>query len=285
MGIRQTAQPLGLAVAALALPSLAASGPTPALAFLGAFCLVATALVAVLVRDPQRMAGAVERVGSPYRTRVLWRIHAASALLIVPQFTVATFALVYLIDVHHWPAAAAGRALAAGQVGGAMARLAAGWWSDRIGSRLRPMRGVALAVVAVIAVLAVGAPSPEAVVALLIASVVTASPNGLAFTAVAEYAGPAWSGRALGIHNRAQSAVASVTPTILGSVIGAAGFRPAFAAVAAFPLLAALVIPTGTENSLHDSTNRAPPAIDRHSDGDRTTPVPAMWPTAPPDKE
>ncbi|MGK5557810.1 MFS transporter, partial [Actinomadura kijaniata] len=95
MGIRQTAQPLGVAVAALVLPVLAATRPAPALVFMGVFCLAAAALVVALVRDPERgTTGAAERGGSPYRTPVLWRIHAASALLIVPQFTVATFALV-----------------------------------------------------------------------------------------------------------------------------------------------------------------------------------------------
>lgn len=275
MGIRQTAQPLGVAVAALALPSLGGSGARPALLFLGMFCLIAAVLVAVLVRDPQRAAAAAERTGSPYRTAVLWRIHAASALLIVPQFTVSTFALVFLVDVHHWNVAFAGQVLAAAQIGGAMARLAAGWWSDQVGSRLRPMRIVALAIAVVIAVLALAAHTAAAVAVLLVAGIVTVGPNGLAFTAVAEYAGRAWSGRALGIQNSAQNAVASVTPPILGTVIGAAGYRPAFAAILAFPLLAAMVIPTRAEHLGHDSTSHDPatgqPAPDHHP----TTPVQA----------
>ena len=40
---------------------------------------------------------------------VLWRIHAASALLVVPQFTVATFALVFLTDARGWDTTGAGR--------------------------------------------------------------------------------------------------------------------------------------------------------------------------------
>jgi sugar phosphate permease len=54
MGIRQASQPLGVAVAALALPSLAARGLAVALIFLGGFCLVAAALVVTVVRDPAR---------------------------------------------------------------------------------------------------------------------------------------------------------------------------------------------------------------------------------------
>jgi MFS family permease len=45
MGIRQSAQPLGVAVAALALPTLATRGLAAAFAFLSGFCLVAAALV------------------------------------------------------------------------------------------------------------------------------------------------------------------------------------------------------------------------------------------------
>ncbi len=41
MGIRQSAQPLGVAVAAVSLPSLAARGLPAALTFLGTFCLAA----------------------------------------------------------------------------------------------------------------------------------------------------------------------------------------------------------------------------------------------------
>jgi MFS family permease len=89
MGLRQTAQPLGVALAGLVLPVLAAARISRAVLFLAVFSLFAAVLVAVLVRDPQRAgagAGTAGPVGSPYRTPVLWRIHAASALLIVPQF-------------------------------------------------------------------------------------------------------------------------------------------------------------------------------------------------------
>src|SRR5262249_17901818 len=50
MGIRQSAQPLGVAVAALTLPIVAEHGRSGALAFLGVFCLAAAALVVALVR-------------------------------------------------------------------------------------------------------------------------------------------------------------------------------------------------------------------------------------------
>src|SRR5262249_56148777 len=68
MGVRQSAQPLGVAVAALTLPSLTARGLAPALTFLGGFCLVAAILVVAAVRDPARAGrrGQAPR-GSPHR--------------------------------------------------------------------------------------------------------------------------------------------------------------------------------------------------------------------------
>ena len=262
MGIRQSAQPLGVAVAALALPTIGEHGRSAALAFLGTFCVAAAALVLVAVRDPARPARPPQkqRAGSPYRTPVLWRIHSASALLVVPQFAVATFALVFLLDTRGWAAPAAGRLLAVAQLCGAAARLGAGYWSDRAGSRMRPMRILALATAVVLLALAAGAVtrSPLAVAALLVAAVASVSTNGLAFTAVAEHAGSSWAGRALGIQNTGQNAFAAATPPVLAALIGGAGYGVAFGAVALFPLAAAALIPVGAENRARVARDRAP---------------------------
>jgi sugar phosphate permease len=130
-------------------------------------------------------------------------------------------------------------------VAGALARLAAGWWSDRRAERLRPMRRIVVAAAAALALLAVAASAgtPLAVAALLLAGVLAVSPNGLAFTAVAERAGPGWAGRALGIQNTVQNLAGAATAPIMAAVIAGSGYRAAFAAVVAFPLLAAAVIP------------------------------------------
>jgi sugar phosphate permease len=256
MGIRQSAQPLGVAVAALALPSIGAHGRPAALGFLGIFCLAAAVLVAVVVRDPARPPRQAGRQGgSPYRAgpdrthRVLWRIHAASALLVVPQFAVATFALVFLVDAHGLDPVTAGRILAIAQACGALSRLGAGVWSDRVGSRMRPMRVLAVATGLILAALAAGAAirAPWTVAVLFAAVIVSVSTNGLAFTAVAEHAGSSWAGRALGIQNTGQNAFAAATPPVLAAVIGAAGYAAAFGTVALFPLAAAVLVPVGGE--------------------------------------
>jgi sugar phosphate permease len=263
MGIRQSAQPLGVAVAAVTLPSLATRGLAAAFAFLGGFCLVAAGTVVAVVRDPARAGQRTqEQRGSPYRTGVLWRIHAASALLVVPQFTVSTFALVFLVDTRGWRAPAAGALLAAAAAGGAASRLGAGHWSDRLGSRMRPMRILALATTAALLTLALTAVAAPvlAVPILLAAAVLVVSTNGLAFTAVAEHAGPAWAGRALGIQNTGQNALAALTPPIVAVLIGAAGYPAAFALAGVLPLAAAALVPLAAERRAPPRAGAAPAA-------------------------
>jgi MFS family permease len=168
---------------------------------------------------------------------------------VVPQFAVSTFALVFLVDAHGLAATTAGRLLAVAQACGAASRLAAGAWSDRVGSRLRPMRRLALAIALIVALLAAGAAAraPWAIGALLIAVVLAVSTNGLSFTAVAEHAGSSWAGRALGVQNTGQNALAAATPPALAAVIGAAGYPAAFGIVVLFPLAAAALLPVHAE--------------------------------------
>ena len=254
MGARQTAQPLGVGIAALVLPPLASSvGIGWALAVPAGLCLAVAGAVAIGVVDPPRsVVTGVVTSGSPYRRPPLWRLHGASTLLVVPQFAVSAFSLEYLVSVRHWDAASAGRLLFVFQVMGALARLAAGWWSDRAGSRLRPMRLVALAAAASMLAVGLGAAASSVlvVVALGAGAVITVADNGLGFTAVAELAGSAWAGRALGAQNTAQNVASTLTPPLLGALIGLAGYGSGFAAAAFFPLLAVLITPAGAETAL-----------------------------------
>ena len=66
-------------------------------------------------------------------------------LLVIPQITVWTYMLVWLIDDRGWSTTAAGALVGSTQLLGAAARIGVGWWSDRVGSRLGPMRVVAVA--------------------------------------------------------------------------------------------------------------------------------------------
>ncbi len=251
MGIRQTAQPLGVGLGALVIPQLAQNhGIGTALLFPAVVCAVSAIVSAVGVVDPPRPPreqAPQEDLANPYRgSSVLWRIHAVSVLLVVPQVVVWTFTLVWLMTDRGWSAGSAGALVTTAQVLGALGRVAAGRWSDRVGSRLRPIRTIAAAAALTMGLLAVTDywHSPLAVAVMVVASVVTVSDNGLAFTAIAEIAGPFWSGRALGTQNTSQLLTAGIAPPVFGGLIAAAGYSAAFAACAVFPLLALPLVPT-----------------------------------------
>ncbi|WP_204060634.1 MFS transporter [Microbispora corallina] len=247
MGWRQTAQPLGVAVAgALTPPAVHVGGVRGALLVMAVICLLTTVCVALMVVDPPRPGGAAgERSASPYGDPALWRVHGASMLLVVPQFATAAFALTYLVAERHWTTGAAGAVVAVAQFAGAGGRLLCGRWSDRAGSRVGPMRRLALvngaaALCLAAAVQAGGSFAP----ALLIAALVIAmSGNGLAFTAVSELAGQAWAGRAMGAQNTAQNLVAAATPPALGALITHAGYGTAFALAGVLALAASATTP------------------------------------------
>lgn len=252
MGVRQMAQPLGVGLASITLPALGrAAGFRSALIFPAVLCLAVAALVLVIVIDPPRPAKQTDvRPGSPYRVPTLWRIHGASALLVVPQFVASTYALTYLVDAQGWDPVRAGQIVAIVQVGGAVGRLTVGAWSDRIGSRMRPMRQIAVTAALLMLAWALGdvLHSWIATVALVGVLIVSVTDNGLGFTATAERAGPRWAGRAMGMQNTGQNVMAALTAPVAGFIIGGSSYAVAFALTAICPALGAALIPVRGES-------------------------------------
>jgi len=222
MGIRQMAQPVGVGIAAISVAVVADHHGVHAALWVPAIgCGLAALLVAALVVDPPRPARKTGTAPNPYRgDRYLARIHGVSVLLVVPQFVVWTFALVWLEQGRHWEAAAAGALVAVAQVFGALGRIAAGrgWWA--------------------------------AVPLVVIATVLTVADNGLAFTAVAERAGAFWSGRALGLQNTAQFLASSFVPPLGGLAVTHLGYSWTFALAAAFPAVAIGLVPVRGERAV-----------------------------------
>lgn len=254
MGIRQAAQPVGVGIAALLLPLVsAAHGIDTAMACLAVIAAVVGIACALGVLDPPRVPRkeAPDHLrANPYRqSRQLARIHGVSVLLVIPQFVTWSFALVWLHSERGWSLAAAGVLVTVAQVLGAIGRLAVGAWSDRVGSRLRPLRWVATAAAALMVLLAVtdAVGTPIAVAVLVLASVVTAADNGLAFTSVAEIAGPYWSGRALGAQNTAQFLAGAAVVPLAGALIGGVGYAWAFAITAVAAVIAVPLVPVRSE--------------------------------------
>jgi sugar phosphate permease len=254
MGIRQTAQPVGVGLAAATMAAVAdRHGPYAALWVPVGAAMAATVVVALVVIDPPRPEGGPSAAPNPYRgDRFLARVHGVSSLLVVPQFVVWTFALVWLIDDRGWSAAAAGGVVAVAQVAGVVGRIGAGQLSDVVGSRMRPLRWVTWCAAATMLALGVtaGAGSALAVPLVVLATMITVSDNGLAFTAVAERAGPFWSGRALGLQNTVQYLVAAAVPPVAGLAVTHSSYAALFAGAAVFPLVAVALVPVRGERAL-----------------------------------
>ncbi|MFC8906358.1 MFS transporter [Micromonospora sp. NPDC057140] len=281
MGIRQTSQPLGVAAASAVLPVLADSGG-PRLALLVAAAVSAlTGIVAalLLVDAPRPGTGSPDsptspatpgvpdagtgaaRARSPYRSPTLWRVHGASALLVVAQFAVGAYALDYLVTERGWPVRTAGPLIAGAQLVAAAARVLAGHWSDRSAQRLRPLRVVAAGTAAALGALALAEAlhAPPAAPLLLVALVATVSWHGVAYAAVADVAPASWAGRATSTQTVVQNVAATATPPLFGLAVAGLGFGPGFAVAALFPLAAVAVL-HGLTVGAHLSTR--PPDAD-----------------------
>jgi MFS family permease len=249
MGVRQMSQPLGVALAALVVPPLAhGSGIGVALLASVIFCGAIAIACAIGLRDPARipLSEFATKPASPYRgNSTLVRIHLVSILLVIPQFTVSTFGLIWLISAEKLPTALAGLVVGLAQLIGALGRIVVGVWSDRLGSRMRPLRWVALAAVAsMLLMAAVGLiVTPVAAFVLIVAATVSVADNGLAFGAVAEIAGPYWSGRALGAQNTGQWIGASLVGPLAGLLIGIVGYPLTFVASGLCALIAVPLVP------------------------------------------
>ena len=116
------------------------------------------------------------------------------------------------------------------QVIGAALRLVAGRWSDRVGTRLGPLRrlGLALAVASAVVAVLVSAPLVVLVPAIVVAGSLSQSWNGLSFTAAAELAGYARSGAALGLQQASLSLSSVITPVGFAAIVAATSWGVGF---------------------------------------------------------
>ncbi|WP_238304685.1 MULTISPECIES: MFS transporter [Mycobacterium] len=249
MGIRQTAQPVGIALGALVMPELAEQDAISALWFPAVCCTIAAVIAAIGIADPGRRArqcASIEELANPYReSSVLWRIHAVSGLMMMPQAVTVTFMLVWLMDHRGWSSAMAGALVTACQLLGALGRIVVGRLSDRLGSRMQPVRVIALAAALTLFLLALTDHLGSRLDVWFMAAITILAvlDNGLEATAITEFAGPFWSGRALGAQNTTQRVIASVGPPAFGALISTTAYPLAWALCGLFPLLAAPLVP------------------------------------------
>ena len=247
LGIRQTAIPIGTACAAASLPSLAAAGGTR-LAFLAlAVGLLAGAtLGGAFLRDaPAKEAAApMTQLASPTRDPRMWLLAGGSSLYLVAQVSIISFVVLFL-HIHRGLSKDAAAAVLVGiNVLGIGARVGAGRWSDRRGTRLGPLReiGVALTVATALVAALVDAPLAALIPAAVVCGVLGLAWNGLSFTAAAETAGRARSGAALGFQQMLLGVVIAGAPPAFAALVAASSWRVAYACAVAGPAAGVLVL-------------------------------------------
>jgi sugar phosphate permease len=243
LGIRQTAVPAGAAVASFSLPPLAsAAGVDAALYALAGFMLLAGIAAAVWLREGPSFESAAPTAPDAARDPRIWRLSAASSLMIIGQIGVTSLLVLYLYSERDWTAAHAALALGGVQVGAAIARVSAGRWSDLRDERIEPFRR--LAALAGVLLLAAAVGGPTAVPLLLAGGIAAMSWNGLSFTAAAEISGRRQAGKAMGIQNTSMRVVAAGVPVGLGALASAVSWHAVFVVMGIAPLIArALLTP------------------------------------------
>jgi sugar phosphate permease len=247
LGVRQTAIPLGGAIAALALPAVnSAAGLKASFVFLGALCIGCALFAALAVREAARSAVTLEAedVEWTLRDRRLWILSAGSGLYLVGQIALLSFFVLFLHDEHGLTDAAAAAGLAVMQVGAVVTRISAGRISDALGTRIRPLRWIGLASCAGVLLTAVLTKAPVAVIlpVMVVAGAISMAWNGLSVTAAAELAGLARSGAAIGFQQTTLSATGLLVPVAFASVVDSSSWASGFALASVGPFLGWLLL-------------------------------------------
>ena len=243
LGVRQTAIPLGGFIAALALPAL---GFENGLLLLAALAAGGALFGAAVIHDPEATEDVLQprRIGETLRDGRLWLLCGGSSFYLVAQLAIVGFVVLFLHDERGFSRGEAALVLAGVQVLAAAFRIGSGRWSDRMGSRVRPLRtvGVASSVTLALVAALLYATAGVLVAAFILAGGLAMAWNGLSFTAAAEIAGRARSGAALGMQQTSLAATGAAVPPVFAAVVGASSWRAAFALAAAFPLVGAVVL-------------------------------------------
>ena len=236
LGIRQTAVPLGGAIAAGALPALTHISLRSAFYGLAIGCFAAAIVGATLLRtEPSDELGELAR---PLRDRRMWLLCLGSTFYVLTQISLLGFLVLFLHDDRGLSTSAAAAVLAVLQVGGGIARIVAGRLSDRMRARVVPMRRIALllALTLAVATALIHASLWLLLPALVVAGIFALSWNGLSFTAAAETAGRRRSGAAIGLQQTFLAAGSIVAPIAFAAIVHASSWRVAFGLAAASPI-------------------------------------------------
>jgi sugar phosphate permease len=246
LGIRQMSAPLGGAVAALVLPSLSiAVGMGSTFVALAALCGLVAIFAAIALREPPRPA--ILRTVSTVRVwldRRLWRMAVGVGLLVLCQTSLLAYLVLFLTQYRHMSLHSAALAFLAIQLLGSGMRVLLGRFSDRVRSRVRPIRWIAvvLAISILAAAAGVNMPLIFLVPALVLATVLSMSSIGLAYTATTEIAGFDQVGAAIGFEITLFAITGTLAPVAFGLLVTVAGWQSAFALIAGLAAAGWLVL-------------------------------------------
>ncbi len=245
LGIRQTAIPIGGALGAALLPVLASAGGTRlAFLFLAGSCATGAIIAASFVRGgPNTSRPEIDDISRPLRDPHMWRLGLGTGAYLTAQIGITGFVVLFLHEERNLSTHAAAQVLVAINLLAIAARIISGRISDRLGSRLRPLRtiGVTLAVFTAATALALHAPLALLVSLFVVAGVLSMSWNGLAYAAAAEAAGPGRTGTALGFQQTLLGVVVAGAPPLVAA-IATHSWRAAFLFAAAGPAIGVLVL-------------------------------------------
>jgi sugar phosphate permease len=192
----------------------------------------------------------------------MWLLGTGTGLFLTAQVGITGFVVLFLHEHRHVSAHAAAGVLAAIEVLAIAARIGSGTISDRLGSRLGPLRaiGVALALCTACVAAATDAPLALLVPSFLVAGVLSMAWNGLAYASAAEMAGAARTGAALGFQQTLLGVVVAGAPPLV-AVVATHSWRLAFLLAAAGPAVGVLILRRLAEPGV--AARRARPARTR----------------------
>ena len=241
LGVRQTAVPIGGAVAALVLPVL--ESPRAGLLFVAGFVLAGALAGALVLRAGTEEHLEKTDVEITLRDRRLWLACWGSGLYLVAQVAMMGFVVLFLHDEHGFSTGAAAAVFAVGQGLAAALRIGVGHWSDVLGTRVRPLRAIGVVIAGALAAVAVlsDAPSWLLVPALVFATGMSMAWNGLSYTIAAELGGRR-SGAAIGFQQTVLSAIGIAAPVAFAAMVSGTSWAIAFALAAVFPLAGAWLL-------------------------------------------
>lgn len=257
MGLRQTGNMLGAALAAAALPGLAHwLGWRDAVLLVAVAAALAALASGVLYREAPVETGAASGKARPalksvagqfLRNRPFVRLLLLAPFIAYAQIAMTTFFVLFLTDRQQMPAALAGSLLSGALLAAAAGRVAWGVIADRFFAQAR---GRCLALVMTLTALAAGAlallptdaaPWVAGLIGLLYGFCAMGW-QGLLMVVIAESVGIALAGTAVGLLINVAWIGFVVGPAVFGALADGPGYAAAWASVASVSALCALIL-------------------------------------------